>query len=73
SVEIKGIKQDVLFYYQFHGLGKNDRGQEIAVVTLQGRLNKKDFDLDYSSLTREGNENIGATLDLYIKLEAVVK
>ncbi len=73
TVHIKGIKQDVTFYYQFLGLSKNDRGEEIAVVTMQGVLKKADFDLEYSSLTLEGNENIGKTLDLFIKLEAVRK
>lgn len=73
TVNIKGIKQEVLFYYQFLGLSKSGDGNESAVVTLQGSLKKKDFDLDYSSLTLEGNENIGKSVDLLIKLEGVKK
>ncbi|MCA9395392.1 MAG: YceI family protein [Candidatus Omnitrophica bacterium] len=70
-VTIKDIKQEVTFYYQFLGTTKNDRGEEAVVITLQGALNKKDFDLNYSSLTLEGNENIGDKLELLIKLEGV--
>lgn len=72
-VTIKDIKQEVLFYYQYLGISKNDRGEETAVIMLQGGLNKKDFDLNYSSLTKEGNENIGENLELLIKLEGVKK
>ncbi len=70
TVTIKGVKQDILFYYQLLGLSQNERGEEIAVVTMQGSFNRKDFGLEYASLTAEGNENIGEAVDLLIKIEA---
>lgn len=72
-VEIKDVKLEVPVYCQFLGVSKNDRGQEVAVVTMQAALKKKDFGLEYSSLTKDGNENIGDTLELLLKLEAVKK
>lgn len=68
NITMRGITKKVVFDVELNGpITHPKTGKNIVALTLQGKLNRKDFGVG----TDTGNAIVGDNVDVYIELEAI--
>lgn len=70
NITIRGITKKVVFNVELNGPVKHPKtGKDLVALTLQGKLNRKDFGVG----TDTGNAMVSDNVDVHIELEAMQK
>lgn len=72
KLTMHGITKEVKLNYEFNGIIKGPRGKTKAGLSLSGKLNRKDFGLQYNRLLEAGGVAIGDRVKLDLEFEAVL-
>lgn len=69
ELNIKGIKKQVSFDVEVNGVGKNRENKEVIGISLNGEINRKDFDISKNTPNAALSDNI----NIIIEIEGVEK
>ncbi|PWT70432.1 MAG: hypothetical protein C5B59_20585 [Bacteroidetes bacterium] len=67
DLTIKGITKQVKLYVEFNGIVKDPWGNEKAVFNIEGKINRKDWGLNWNSALEAGGVLVGE--DVLIDIE----
>ena len=71
DLTIKGVKKQVKMGVEFGGVVKDPWGNHKAGMTISGKINRKDFGLDWNAALEAGGVLVGEHVALHIELELV--
>lgn len=73
KLTIKDVTKDVVLDYEFGGVMKDPWGQTRAGLTLEGKINRKDFGLTWNKMLETGGVLVGDTVKMEVSIEGVLK
>ncbi|HEX7757649.1 MAG TPA: YceI family protein, partial [Niabella sp.] len=71
NLTIRGVSKPVTLNVELGGIGPNAYGQTIAGFEINGKINRKDFGLNWSAVTETGGIVVGDEVKLQISAELV--
>lgn len=71
NLTIKGISQEVTFDVEFGGVGKDPWGNEKAGFSLQGKINRKDWGLNWNAALEAGGVLVSDEVRLIAEVQFV--
>jgi polyisoprenoid-binding protein YceI len=71
ELTIKGITRNVQLFAQFGGLSVDPLGNEKAGFTVSGRVNRKDWGLEWNTILGSGGMMIGEDVQLTCEVELI--
>jgi polyisoprenoid-binding protein YceI len=71
TLSIKGIMQTVSLSVAYHGAVIDPYGQEKVGFEIEGKINRKDFGLQWSALTEAGGVVVGDEVKLLMSIQMV--
>ena len=71
DLTIKGIKKQVKFSVEFGGVVKDPWGNEKAIFTVNGKINRKDWGLTYNAALETGGLLLGEDVWINCELQLV--
>jgi polyisoprenoid-binding protein YceI len=71
ELTIRGTTRPITLNATIGGRGTNPWGQEVAGVSLTGKLNRKDWGLNWNVALETGGVVVGETVTIDIEIEAV--
>lgn len=71
DLTIKGIKKQLRMGVEFGGVAKDPWGNHKAGLTISGKINRKDFDLNWNSVLESGGVLVGEDVALHLTLQLV--
>ncbi|SDC81645.1 YceI family protein [Niabella drilacis] len=71
DLTIRGTKKSVTLNVELGGIGPNAYGQTVAGFELNGKINRKDFGLNWSAVTEAGGIVVADEVKLHINAELV--
>ena len=66
---IKGVSKEVELDVEFGGINKDPWGNEKAGFSVEGKINRKDFGLNWNALTEAGGMVVSEDVKLHINTE----
>jgi len=71
---IKGVSKEITLDVEFGGINKDPWGNEKAVINLQGKINRKDWGLNWNAALETGGVLVGedVTFDIEVQLAKAV-
>lgn len=73
ELTIKGKTKTIHLDYVFLGTAHDQYGNLKTAVSLIGKINRKDFGLDYNLKTEDGSMLLGDDVELAIELHGIIK
>ena len=70
TLTIKGIKKQIKLDVEFGGVMKDPWGNEKAGLTINGKINRKDWDLNWNTALESGGILVGE--DVYISCDVLL-
>lgn len=71
NLTIRGVSKPVTLSVELGGIGPNAYGQTVAGFEINGKINRKDFGLNWSAVTEAGGVVVGDDIKLHISAELV--
>jgi len=71
NITIKGVTKAITLHVEYGGTGPNAYGQTIAGFELTGKINRKDFGLNWSAVTEAGGIVVSDDVKLAMNIEVV--
>lgn len=71
NITIKGVTKPIALNVEYGGTGPNAYGQTVAGFELTGKINRKDFGLNWSAVTEAGGIVVSDDVKLVINVEVV--
>lgn len=71
DLTINGIKKQVKMGAEFGGVMKDPWGNHKAGITISGKINRKDFGLNWNAALEAGGVLVGNDVSLHIELQLV--
>ena len=72
TLTMHGVTKDVVLSYEFNGTVKDPQGKMKSALSLNGTINRKDFNLTYNKVLEAGGVAIGEEVKLEIELAGVL-
>ncbi|MDH4945294.1 YceI family protein [Sulfurimonas sp. C5] len=73
KLTIKDVTKDVVLDYEFGGVMKDPWGQTRAGLTLEGKINRKDFGLKWNKVLETGGVLVGDTVKMEVSVEGILQ
>lgn len=73
DLTIKGIKKTIDLEVEEGGFAKDPWGNERAAFTARGKINRKDFGLNWNKLVEAGGVMVGEEVELIIEAQGIAK
>lgn len=73
ELTLLGVTKPVTLKAKFLGVGKDPWGNTRAGITANGRINRKDFGMDFNKVLDSGGLLIGDEVDLNLEVELIQK
>ena len=71
NLTIKGVTKEVVFDVEFGGFNKDPWGQEKAGFSLNGKINRKDFGLNWNTALEAGGVLVGEEVKISAEVQLV--
>jgi polyisoprenoid-binding protein YceI len=71
DLTIHGVTREVVLEAEVNGHGKTPFGTEVAGVSARGKINRKDFGLNWNVALETGGWLVGDSITIDIEIEAV--
>lgn len=71
NITIRGVSKPITLKAEHGGTGPNAYGQTVAGFELQGKINRKDFGLNWSAVTEAGGIVVSDDVKLAMNIEVV--
>ncbi|HEX8917750.1 MAG TPA: YceI family protein [Chloroflexota bacterium] len=71
DLTVKDVTKPVTLDATINGFGTTPWGQEVAGITLEGQINRKDFGLIWNVALETGGVLVGDTIKIAIEIEAI--
>lgn len=71
NITIKGVTKPITLNVEYGGTGPNAYGQTVAGFELKGKINRKDFGLNWSAVTEAGGIVVSDDVKLVMNVEVV--
>jgi polyisoprenoid-binding protein YceI len=71
NLTIKGITKEVVFDVEFGGINKDPWGNEKAGFSLNGKINRKDFGLNWNAALEAGGVLVGEDVKISAEVQLV--
>lgn len=71
NITIKGVTKPITLNVEYGGTGPNAYGQTVAGFELTGKINRKDFGLNWSAVTEAGGIVVSDDVKLVMNVEVV--
>ena len=71
KITIHGVTKDIVLNATIHGVVKDPQGKQRAGLTLEGKINRKDFGLTWSKVLEGGGLMVDDTVNLIVDMEIV--
>lgn len=71
NITIRGVAKPITLKVEHGGTGPNAYGQTVAGFELQGKINRKDFGLNWSAVTEAGGIVVSDEVKLAMNIEVV--
>lgn len=71
NITIRGVSKPITLKVEHGGTGPNAYGQTVAGFELQGKINRKDFGLNWSAVTEAGGIVVSDDVKLAMNIEVV--
>lgn len=71
NLTIKGVTKEVVFDVEFGGFNKDPWGQEKAGFSLNGKINRKDFGLNWNAALEAGGVLVGEEVKISAEVQLV--
>jgi polyisoprenoid-binding protein YceI len=71
DLTIRGVTKSVIWSLSFDGQGKNPWGQEVAGITAETKVNRKDFGLTWNAALEAGGWLVGDDVKIAIHAELI--
>lgn len=71
KITIHGITKEVVLESKIHGVIKDFQGHQRVGFSLEGKLNRKDFGLNWNKILEGGGLTVDDTVNLSIDVEAI--
>ncbi|WP_143306540.1 YceI family protein [Chitinophaga vietnamensis] len=69
DLTIKGITKQVKLYVEFNGIVKDPWGNEKAVFNIEGKINRKDWGLNWNAALEAGGMLVGEEVQIDIEVQ----
>jgi polyisoprenoid-binding protein YceI len=69
DLSIRGVSKPVVLDVEFNGVGKNPWGNTVAGFSAKGKINRKDFGLNWNVALEAGGILVGEEIKLEIEAE----
>lgn len=73
KLTIKDVTKDVVLEYELGGVMKDPWGATRAGVTLEGKINRKDFGLKWNKALEAGGVLVGDVVKMEVSIEGVLE
>ncbi len=73
DITIHGVTKEVKFDFENNGIIKDPWGNTRVGLALSGKINRKDFGLQYNTLLEAGGVAVGETVKLEIEIEGILQ
>ena len=73
ELRIRSVTHEVALEATFNGMGKNPYGQELAGLTVETTINRKDFGLTWNAALESGGLLVGNKVEIVIEVQALLK
>lgn len=71
NITLKGVTKPISLKVEHGGTGANAYGQTVAGFEITGKINRKDFGLNWSAVTEAGGIVVSDDVKLQITIEAI--
>jgi len=71
DLTIRGVTKPIALDVEFLGTSKSPYGQTIAGIGVRGKLNRKDFGVNFNALLETGGVAVSETVKLELDIEAI--
>jgi polyisoprenoid-binding protein YceI len=71
NLTIKGVTKEVVFDVEFGGINKDPWGNEKAGFSLNGKINRKDFGLNWNAALEAGGVLVGEDVKISAEVQLV--
>lgn len=69
DLTIKGITKRIKLNVEFEGVQKDPWGNEVAGINIHGKINRKDWELNWNTTLESGGVLVGDTVNINCELE----
>ena len=73
DLTIHGVTKPVKLNVEYNGMVKDHKGNTKVGFTIDGKVNRKDFGLNWNKVLEAGGVVVGDRVKIQIELEATVK
>ncbi|WP_304546452.1 YceI family protein [Sulfurimonas microaerophilic] len=73
KLTIKDVTKNVVLDYEFGGVLKDPWGQTRSGMTLEGKINRKDFGLKWNKVLETGGVLVGDTVKMEVSIEGTLE
>lgn len=73
KLTIKDVTKNVVLDYEFGGVLKDPWGQTRSGMTLEGKINRKDFGLKWNKVLETGGVLVGDTVKMEVSIEGILE
>jgi polyisoprenoid-binding protein YceI len=73
NLTLHGVTKEVTLDYKFLGTAKDQYGHDKTAVSLNGKVNRKDFGIVFNTKTDDGKWLLGDDVELMIELEGMIQ
>lgn len=70
DLSIRGVTKPVTFDAEYNGKGTNPWGVEVVAFEADGKINRKEFGLNWNSALETGGVLVGDDIKIHIEIEA---
>ena len=70
DLSIRGVTKPVTFDAEYNGKGTNPWGVEVVAFEAEGKINRKDFGLNWNSALETGGVLVSDDIKIHIEIEA---
>ncbi|MBM7699988.1 YceI family protein [Kurthia huakuii] len=70
DLSIRGVTKPVTFQAEYNGKGTNPWGVEVVAFEADGKINRKDFGLNWNSALETGGVLVSDEIKIHIEIEA---
>jgi polyisoprenoid-binding protein YceI len=73
NLTLHGVTKEIALDYKFLGTAKDQYGHDKTAVSLNGKVNRKDFGIVFNTKTDDGKWLLGDDVELMIELEGITQ
>lgn len=70
DLTIRDVTKPVTFDVDYNGRGTNPWGVEVVAFEIEGKINRKDFGLNWNQTLETGGVLVGETIKIHLEIEA---